>query len=211
MRFILIVLVLFLCLSNSIAQGPASTKGVEETGTWGTVKDGRFVSERLKLSLPVPAGYSVISTVESEILTKAGADIIKQGSRQDKQIDEAVGRTIKLIAIAEKPFGESDNSALELVAAKQPNGVTANMSLAANLMVLRGSPLTLKHSLGSLKLGSNIFAAAELDGAINQIRFKQRMYVVMHNGYSIICAVTYSSDSQLANLEKALAALSLAK
>jgi hypothetical protein len=207
-------LVLFLTIvffSELAAQSSAPPTKPAATGNWGAVQNGKFISERLRLSLPIPSNFTVISTVDAEILASAGADLLKQGTASEKRIDEAVGRSILLVALAEKPIGSPQNSALELVVVKQQSGVTANMSLAASVMLLKGSPYSLKRSLGSVKIGSNTFAAAEFEASFGEIKFMQRMYVVMHSGYSIMCAITYFSDPQRAEMEKVLSTLSLTK
>lgn len=210
-RFTFLVAVILSATANFVGQPPSPSPLVEVATPWGVVEDGTFKSQRLKLTLPIPKEYSLISTVEAEVLSNAGTDLLKQGSSKDSSIDEAVGRTIKLIAFSEKPIGAPQNASLELVAVKQQAGVTARMNLAANLMLLRGTVFKLKRSLGSLKLGTNTFAAAELEALVNGLSFFQRMYVIMHHGYSLVCAITYSTDKQRAALEKVLSTLVLSK
>lgn len=215
-RIILICVFYLLGLHVSLGQAqpkPAVTiKGSSDSSMqWGSVNDGKFISERLGLSLQIPTSVIVASAVDSELLNAAGTDMLKQGNASEKRIDDAVGNAIRLILIAEKPIGSPENSALEMVTAKQQGGVTANMSLASNVTLLKGTPFSLKRFLGSVKIGSNTFAAAELEVSINSLKFMQRMYVVMHRGYSIVCAATYYTDTQRIELEKILATLSLKK
>jgi hypothetical protein len=207
--FCLLLSVIF--ASNLAAQNPAAPPKPVAKESWGSVENGKFVSKKLRLSLPIPSDLTVISTAEAEILTDAGVDMVKQGTASEARIDEAFKRSIILLGIAESPVGSPQNSFLELVAVKQVKGVTARMSLAANLMVLKGSPYTLKRSLGEVKIGPNTYAAAELDVSFNEVNFMQRMYVVMHGEYAVVCAITYFSDAQRLKMEKVLSMLELTK
>lgn len=208
---ILIPIVIALFWTDLSAQTSPPAPKPTPSANWRSFKDGKFISDRLGLSLQIPSNFIVISDVESEILNNAGADLLKQGTASETKIDEAIGNSIRLVVVSEKPVGSAENSALEFVTAKQQAGVTANMSLASNLMVLKGTPFTLKRSLGSIKIGSNTFAAAELEGSFNNLRFMQRMYVVMHRGYSIVCVAIYYTETQRLEMEKVLATLSLKK
>ena len=178
---------------------------------WGVIREGKFVSEELGLSLEVPASFNVVSQAEADVLADAGADLLKQGTASEKRIDEAVGRSKRLLVIAEKPLGSEENSALEIVAVKQPAGITAQMALASSMMVLKGTPYSLKRSLGAIKIGANTFAAAEFEGTFGNIRLTQRMYMLMQKGYSVLFAATYLTDPQRAALEKVLSTLSRTK
>lgn len=215
-RMLLLCAVAVMCLKFASAQSPpkpaVTIKGDSDSSLkWGLVADGKFASERLGLSYQIPTDFIVASTAETELLTAAGSDMAKQGNAQEKKIDEAVGNAIRLFLITERPIGSPENSALEMVAAKQPSGVTANMSLASNVSILKGTTFSLKRFLGSLKIGSNTFAAAELEVSVNGLKFSQRMYVIMHRGYSIVCVATYYTDAQRIQLERSLATLTLRK
>ena len=91
-----------------------------------------------------------------------------------------------------------------MVAAKQETGVTARMSLFANVDLLKGSPFALKRSIGTVKLGTNSFVAAELEGTFGEVIVKQRIFTVMQRGYGISIFVVYSTDEQLAKKNPAL-------
>ncbi len=205
------LLLVFSFSTGLVAQSSAPLQESVVKGGWGTVQNGKFISEKLGLTLSVPPEYNLISSVDAQILANAGVDMLKQGTASDTKIDEAVGRSILLVAIAEKPIGSPQNSALELVTTKQKSGVTAAMSLAASLMVLKGTPYKLRRSLGSIKLGPNTFAAAELDATFGEIKFMQRMYVVMNRGHSIVCVITYYTDVQRLEMEKVLSTLVLTR
>jgi len=187
-----------------------TVKGTSDsTMEWGTIKDGKFVSTRLGLTLPIPAHFSVLSSVESEMLADSGSDLMKEGIVSEKQFDAAIARTIRLLAITEKPVGSPENSALEVVTVKQQKGITANMALAANVALLKGSPYVLKRSLTPLKLGTHTFSGAELEGTFGEVKVTQRMYVIMHKGYSIVFASVYLNDKQRTEMEKILSAVLL--
>lgn len=207
--FGLILIAIAFFWTDLSAQTSPPKRTPPEASSWGSVSDGKFVSDRIRMSLQIPANLIVFSAVDSEILTNAGAELLKNGTVQETKIDEAIGNAIRLVAVAEKPFGSPENSALELVAAKQQAGVTANMTLASNMMLLKGTPFSLKRSLGSIKIGPNTFAAAEIEGSFGNLKFMSRMYVVMHRGYSIVCQATYYTETQRLEMEKVLATLSL--
>jgi hypothetical protein len=187
---------------------PSSAKAIE-TPEWGVVKDGKFVSEALGLTMSIPADVVVVSTAEAKLLRDAGKDMLKQGATSEKKIDDAANRSINLLVITEKPRGSKENSALELVAVKQQKGVTANMSLLANIAILKGSPYSLKRSHGPLKVGSNTFAAADLEGTFGEVKLTQRMYTIMNRGYSVTFALVYSNDDQRLKLEQILSTLTV--
>lgn len=189
---------------SSTAKTPAKTE-------WAVVADGKFTSRPVGMTMPLPDEFIVISTADAETLSVVGTDMLKQGAASGGAIDAAANRTIMLLAIAEKPIGTPQNSVLEIATVKQAAGVTAKMSLSANLAVLQGSPLTLTRNLGALKVGKNTFQAADLDGRFGAVTFKQRMYVSIHRGYSLLIAITYESPDQLAALEDVLAGLTLTR
>lgn len=189
----------------------AETAGPPRPAPRAFIKDGKLVSPELGLSMTVPSDLTVISTAEAEVFGKGGADLIKEGSTKKGQIDEALNRTIRLVVLAEKPLGSPQNASLEIVVVKQSPGVTANLSLAANVMLLSGTPYTLKSSREKYVLGTNTFAAADLDGKFGEITLKQRMYVIMHRGFSIVIANVYFTEQQLKRLEDVVATLEVEK
>ena len=153
MRIVSLIVLYLLALSCVQAQSVADPPKPAAAQSWGEVKNGKFSSPRLGLTLSIPAEYTLISSAEAEILEAAGADVLKKGGT-NRSIDEALHRTIQLLVIAEQPLGMPKNAALEVVAVKQQAGATAKMSLAANVMVLKGTPYVLKKSLGSVKIGA---------------------------------------------------------
>lgn len=177
----------------------------------GYDRNGKFVSEKLAFSIEVPASFTVISEAEAALLTDAGAEMLKKGPASDKRIDDAIGRSIRLLAISEKPFGSPQNSALEIAAVKQQTGITAKMALTSSVMVLKGTPYTLKRSLGSIRLGAHYFAAAEFEGTFGQIKLTQRLYMIMHKGYSILFVANYFTEQQRTELEKTISTFSPTK
>ncbi len=200
---------LLLSISNLHGQKPATPPKPVEPLRLGEIAEGKFVSKRLGITLLIPEDYTIISGAEAELLADAGADMLKQGSASAKQIDEAIGRTLRLLVIAEWPVGTPRNAALEVVAAKQEPGVTATMSLLANVSLLKGSHFVLKRNLGTVKIGTNSFVAAELEGTFGESIIKQRIYSIIHRGHGISIFVVYSTDQQLADMEKVMATIRL--
>ena len=192
------------------AQGTTVPPRPAEPLGWGKVANGQFSSPRLGLKISIPENFTLISSAEAQLLGSAGADVLKQGN-SNKRIDEALNRTIQLLAISEHPVGTLNNAALEIVAVKQQVGVTAKMSLTANVMLLKGTPFVLKSARGPVRLGANSFETANLEGEFSGVFLKQRMYVIIQKGYSIMIAVTYRSDEQISAMEKVIATLSLAR
>jgi hypothetical protein len=209
-----IVLIAAFCLSCSLAHlsqtAPEPPRPMSVL-SWAKIEDGLFKSERLGLTLKFPKEFTVLSTVEAEVISKAGADLVKKGATSEKRFVEAVENSKKLLILAEKPYGTPGNSALEIVAAKQPSGATANMSLAANLSVLKGTAFELKNTKSPLKVGKNSYATADLEGTFSGILLKQRMFVLIHKGYAIVTVITYSVDEQLTKMQEVLSTLSLTK
>jgi hypothetical protein len=211
MRLIYLLIVLLASISTSFAQKPVTPPKPIAAQSLGEISEGKFVSNRLGITLSFPKDYTIVSGAEAELLADAGADILKKGSASEKKIDEAIGRTMRLLVIAEQPVGTPKNAAFEMVAARQQPGVTASMSLLANVSVLKGSPFVLTRNLGTVKLGTNSFAAAELEGTFGGALVKQRMYAIIHRGHGIAIFVIYSTDEQLAGMEKIMATIKLTR
>lgn len=182
-----------------------------KTAPRAVIKDGKLVSPELGLSMTIPPDLTIISTAEAALLEKGGADLLKEGSTKKGQIDEALNRSIRLVAVAERALGSPQNASLEIVVAKQPPGITANVSLSANVMLLSGTPYTLRSSREKYSVGANTFAVADFDGKFGEIALNQRMYVVMHRGYSIVIGIVYFNEQQLKKFEDLLATIELKK
>jgi hypothetical protein len=216
MKVIFLIVIMISIVSVLQAQDaskPATPITTSESGALkaGSIKDGKFVSDRHGISLAIPIGLHVVSSAENKAYNEAGVDLMKQGQGSNKRIEEAVQRTETLLGVATKPIGAPLNSALEIAAAKQERGVTARMVLAKNIMMFKGSSFSLRKALGNQKIGLDIYAAAEFDVSLAGINFFQRMYVTMHRGYSVVVQVTYHTDDQRVEMEKVLAKVVFAK
>ena len=175
---------------------------------WGSFADGKFVSSRFGITISVPSTFQIFPAQEMEAMNEAGRELLIKG-KNSEQIDDAILGSIKVFVISEKPFGSLENSALDLVVGKQQKGVTANMVLASNLEMLRGSALILKRSLSPLRMKSNVFAAAEFEATMGNVKFHYRMYVVMHRGYSLVFSNAYFNEKQRTEIENVLSTLTL--
>jgi hypothetical protein len=205
-----LVQLVVLCFVGFVTgQTPSQAKNSGPTD-WGRVSEGKFSSPILGLTMSVPESFTLISSAEADLLGSAGADVLKQGNA-NKKIDDALSRTIRLLAVSEHPYGTPNNAALEMVAVKQRAGVTAKMSLTANVMLLKGTPFVLKATRTAVKIGTNSFEVADLEGEFSGILLKQRLFVMMHKGYSIMIAVTYGSEGQISAMEKVIATISLSR
>lgn len=208
------VLIVIFCLSCSLANfsqaAPEPPKPMPSVSL-AKIGEGLFTSQALGLTLQFPREFTALSPVEAEIVSKAGVDLLKKGAESEKRFDEAVGNSKQLLVVAEKPYGTPGNSALEIVVAKQQKGVTANMSLAANVLVLKGTQFKLKETTSPFRVGKNSFAAADFEGKFGEVFLKQRMLVLIHRGYAILVVITYSADEQLIKMQEVLATLSLTK
>lgn len=178
---------------------------------WGSVEKGIFQSRIVGLRMEIPDGFWVASTAEAEMLTNAGADLVKKSEAVDKKLDEALQNSKRLLLFSEKPLGTSQNAAFEIVAVRQAQGVSANMALAASVTALKSTKFELKGTKSPIKVGPNSFASANLELPNGDTLLKHRMFVIMHRGYSVLIGITYSNQEQLTNMEKILSSLLLVK
>lgn len=192
---------------------PAKPLVTSETGSTktGSVENGVFSSLRFGLSIEVPRSMTIISTADFKVLNDAGLKLIKSESGKKKEIEEAESRTQSLIAIAAMPPGTPLNSALEIAAAYQQPGVTSKMVLAKNIELFKGSSFTLKRNLGDVKIGRYVYSAADFDVVLAGVEFYQRIYVLMHKGYSIVFVNTHHNEEQRNEMEALLAKVILTK
>lgn len=208
---IIILSFLFVVFVVSTYAQPTSPSGkslvTSEAGSTktGAIEDGIFNSKRFGISIEIPKTLTIISTAEFKVLNDAGLELIKSEGGKGKGIEEAERRAQSLLVIAAKPLGTPLNSALEIAAAFQQSGVTAKMVLTKNVELFKGSAYTLKRSLGELQVGYNIFSSADFEVQISGIKFYQRMYILMHKGYSIVIVNTYHNEEQRLEMEAVLA------
>lgn len=183
-------------------------KGTGNTSV-STFSDGTLTSSLLGLTLSVPVDFSTISLAEAQVLDEAAKNIMFKDGEGKKEVEKAISRTIKVGIFTHKPYGEPNNSAIEIAAVRQGKGVTAKIALAANVALMKNSNYTLTRSFPPTKIGANTFSIAEFEGTFAGIELTQRMYVIMNRGYSILIASTYLNEEQMEINERVIATLKL--
>ena len=211
-----IILGLFLAVLgfsvNSLGQPKIAKSAPGQQNIFGLTEVGKYDNSYFGFKFHFPESYTVVQSEEAKVYSKAGADILRGGGQQNsKRFDEALARQATIIGILQKPYGLPQNAIIEIVAAKQAKGVTANIALAASTSLMTTSTgYKLTKSLDNATFGRKRFAGARLDGEFNSVKLTQETYVIMRREYAIYIAVTYSTDEGRKNMIAILDSLEFA-
>jgi len=191
-------------------QSPSAPKGGQQSVSaaefFGEVKGNVYTNRFFKFSLSVPGSYTILARNEIEIYSDAGADAIggKKGTGSTI-LDVARQNTVNLFAAAQKPPGSPDNSAIEIIAVRQPETATAELTLAATVKVMMGTgKYTVTQNLPNTILGGRSFSAVEFEMSAFGPLVGQRTFVTMQSGYSIMITIMSPKQSGFAAFDDVL-------
>lgn len=193
MKGILIIpLVLAVFVSITSAQ-KAAPKGPSEANFFGEISNGQYTNKYFGFSIRLPEGFPTMTSEQIALLTKAGADMMKSDSGAGAtKIDAAMLTQATLMAVSEKPLGQPENAFLEIPVQKQKTVGTANMALAASvILATSGGKARLVKNV-ERKIGKRVLPGAVLELNVG-IKLTQELYVVMIKGYSVAFGITYST------------------
>jgi hypothetical protein len=189
---------------------PVRIQGIGPAGSssaiLGELKGGVYTNEFFGLSLTIPDSFVVVNQKELELLQKVGVDLLTEdGEKNPSRLEKAIQETAVILGVFRFPVGEPNNSAVEIGVLRQPAGVTANMALAANASLLTGSAgYEMTRNLPEVSFGGVKFVGAEFERNIFGVNLKQRSYVAMRRGYSILISVVYTTEEGLEAMESLL-------
>lgn len=208
---VIVIVVGSICVS---AQTPSPSRGtvknnISAADFFGELNESKYINRFFRFSFAIPKEYFVLNREELEIYSRVGNDRIK-GSSEGKtpMFDKSVQATIPLTAISRKQAGSPDNSALEIVAVKQPSGATANMVLSQTIKVMtETSTYVVNRNMGSVDFGGRSFVAVDADTTAFGVPLKQRTFITMQSGYALMITITYLSESGVSSFEDILKSL----
>lgn len=189
--------------ADLIAQTPRPPKPVDVWGSptskvvnvYGLVENGKYSNSFFGFNVTAPEHFTAVESEAAKLAMKAGTDLLKTGSNTQK-LDTAAASTLTLITFLQKPSGTPGNAVLEIVAAKQQPGVTANMALLASTNVLTSNPsFRILKSLDRVKFGGRAFAGASLIGEVRNVTLNIESYVIMLKGYSVHFTISSTNES----------------
>jgi len=197
--FLLLIFSAFLCSFASGQKVTEANPGALDL-VMGNLNGRIYTNELLKFELKLPDEGIILNQAEIDVYKNAGVDLLKNGNAQnDARIETAARKEVIILNYAHKPLGSTGNFILVIGTVKQNSGVTLPMVVAATLkgMTATGKFELLK-SLTGVVIGG--LKADGLEGTLTTntgIKVKERILILMRNGYSISFVLNGVDDAGL--------------
>ena len=188
--------------STALSQAPAPTpppptplidSATLNTEFLGEFNGREYTNRFFEIKLTVPDELTILSREQLDAFYAAGGEMIKSKDESGTDaFEEALVRTIPLIAVAHVRKEPNSNSAFEIAVTKQPEGATAEMALTETVRVLRGTGnYELNRYFANVRFGALTVTGAELSTSAFGPRLTQRTYVTMRKGFALFFSVTH--------------------
>jgi hypothetical protein len=208
-RILFITLVsISLFSSSALAQKVVDAVPQTTASIMGSIEGRTYINKLLKFELTLPEDGVILNQAETEVYKNAGVENLRNG-KNDAQLDSAVQKERILLNYARKPLGSPGNSILVIGAMKENAGVTTPIVVAATLRALSASgKFELLKSLTGIGIGG--LKADGLEGTItasNGTKVKERILIVVRNGYAIGFTLSAVSDEGINSAQDLLSTL----
>lgn len=202
----------FFLLAALIFLSGCNFPGIKDTARMGRMEGRTYVNDYFGLSFNIPENWTIASKQEKEQLINSANKTIA-GNDEDvrNQLDNAIAGVLYLVLTSKYPFGHTgSNPNLQCYAEKL--GAADSLSIKSGRDYLNISMEQMKQSnlpcsfssMASETLGGKHFDVQKVKMNANGTTVTQKFYCAIINGYAVNFVITYTSTSELNELNNIL-------
>lgn len=176
----------------------------------GAIKQGVYTNDFLGFSLKLPVGWKSLNAEEEGAIEEIGKQFLqKEDAKFNARLESAMENSKDLLSLNKKAFGLPGNAGLtiELEINNFNNAFPLREIAVGSQKFLRTNfnlPLKIMREVYETKIGGETAFAFDFQVTAAEESYRQRIYLLKRKGFTMIVALSYGADADLAEMEKSL-------
>ncbi len=170
----------------------------------GAVNDGVYDNPYFGFRLKLPDGWTQLEQEAIDSGKKTGIELLKTDEESfDRKLETSAQKEVIIFGAGNRRPGQTTGGSVLLISAfRQPKGpITSGDVINTSVRFLGANPKLSFGEVKSMTRGGVRMSYVDFRTSLGGVVIKQRMIIVMRNGFSVTMVVACNNDSEFKELE----------